>query len=228
MKTVFNIVLVLCAAALIYICYSSIMGPINFEKAKKEREQAVIARLIDIRKAQQEYRSLHHGMYTEHSDTLIDFVKNQKLPFVMKVGQLTDKQLEDGLTEKKAMAIINKAQKTGKYDEVKKWGLENFKRDTMWVAVMDTVYPKGFNPDSMKYIPHGNGAIFEMNVKNDTAKSGAPVFLFEVKAPYETYLGGLDKQEIINLKDLNEKLGRYSGLMVGSIDNPNNGAGNWE
>lgn len=51
MKTVFNIVLVLCAAALIYICYSSIMGPINFEKAKKEREQAVIARLIDIRKA---------------------------------------------------------------------------------------------------------------------------------------------------------------------------------
>ena len=228
MKTVFNIVLVLCAAALIYICYSSIMGPINFEKAKKDREQGVIALLIDIRKAQLEYRSLHHGMYTEHFDTLIDFVKNQKLPFVMKVGQLTDKQLEDGLTEKKAMAIINKAQKTGKYDEVKKWGLENFKRDTMWVAVMDTVYPKGFNPDSMKYIPHGNGAIFEMNVKNDTAKSGAPVFLFEVKAPYETYLGGLDKQEIINLKDLDSKLGKYSGLMVGSIDTPNNGAGNWE
>ena len=228
MKTVFNIVLVLCAAALIYICYSSIMGPINFEKAKKEREQAVIARLIDIRKAQQEYRSLHHGMYTEHFDTLIDFVKNQKLPFVMKVGQLTDDQLESGLTEKKAMAIINKAKKTGKYDEVKKWGLENFKRDTMWVAVLDTIYPKGFNADSMKYIPHGNGAQFEMNVKNDTAKSGAPVYLFEVKAPYETYLSGLDKQEIINLKDLDSKLGKYSGLMVGSIDTPNNGAGNWE
>ena len=45
MKTVFNIVLVLCAAALIYICYTSIMGPINFENAKKEREKAVIARL---------------------------------------------------------------------------------------------------------------------------------------------------------------------------------------
>ena len=65
----------------------------------------------------------------------------------MKVGQLTDDQLESGLTEKKAMAIINKAKKTGKYDEVKKNGLENFKRDTMWVAVMDTIYPKGFNAD---------------------------------------------------------------------------------
>jgi hypothetical protein len=52
--------------------------------------------------------------------------------------------------------------------------------------------------------------------------------LFEVKAPYETYLGGLDKQEIINLKDVQSKLGRYCGLMVGSIDTPNNGAGNWE
>ena len=228
MKTVFNIVLVLCAAALIYICYTSIMGPINFENAKKEREKAVIARLIDIRKAQQEYRSLHRGMYAPKLDTLIDFVKNQKLPFVMKMGMLTDKQLEDGLTEKKAMAIIEKAKKTGRYDEVRKWGLENFKRDTMWVAVLDTIYPKGFNPDSMKFIPHGNGAQFEMNVRNDTAKSGAPVYLFEVKAPYDTYLSGLDKQEIINLKDLDSKLGKYSGLMVGSIDTPNNGAGNWE
>lgn len=228
MKTVFNIVLVLCAAALIYICYNSIMGPINFEKAKASRENAVKARLIDIRKAQQEYRTLHRGMYTDKFDSLIDFVKNQKLPFVMKVGQLTDKQLEDGLTEKKAMAIINKAKKTGRYDEVKKNGLENFKRDTMWVAVLDTIYPKGFNADSLRFIPYGNGAQFEMNVRNDTAKSGAPVFLFEVKASYDTYLGGLDRQEIINLKDLDSKLGKFSGLMVGSIDTPNNGAGNWE
>ena len=98
----------------------------------------------------------------------------------------------------------------------------------MWVAVLDTIYPKVFNPDSMKFIPHGNGAQFEMNVRNDTAKSGAPVYLFEVKAPYDTYLSGLDKQEIINLKDLDSKLGKYSGLMVGSIESPNNGAGNWE
>lgn len=228
MKTVFNIVLVLCAVALIYICYHSITGPIKFEEAKKAREKAVIARLIDIRKAQLEYRTLHRGQYTASFDTLIDFVKNQKLPFIKKEGELTDKQLEDGLTEKKAMNIINKAKKTGRYDEVKKWGLENFKRDTMWVAVLDTIYPKGFNADSMKYVPYGNGAIFEMAIRNDTAKSGAPVYLFEVKTPYETYLNGLDKQEIINLKDVQTKLGKYSGLMVGSIDTPNNGAGNWE
>ena len=146
----------------------------------------------------------------------------------MKIGQLTDKQLEDGLTEKKAMNIINKAKKTGRYDEVRKWGLENFQRDTMWVAILDTIYPAGFNADSMRYIPFGNGAEYEMLIRNDTATSGAPVYMYEVRAPYESYLGGLNTQEIINQKDLDINLGRYPGLKIGSIETPNNGAGNWE
>ena len=40
MKTVFNIVLVLCAAALIYICYTSIMGPINLKTQKRKRKSS--------------------------------------------------------------------------------------------------------------------------------------------------------------------------------------------
>ena len=228
MKTVINIVLAACVIGLIYVCYGSIMGPINFDDAKKAREKQVIARLIDISKAQLEYRNLHNGQYTASFDTLIDFVKTAKLPFVKKEGVLSDTQLEAGMTEKKAMAIINKAKKTGNYAEVKKWGLENFKRDTMWVAVLDTIFPKGFNADSMRYVPFGNGAQFEMAMKNDTAKSGAPFCLLEVKTPYDVYLNGLDKQEIANLKDLQTKLGKYSGLMIGSLETANNNAGNWE
>ena len=144
MKTVFNVILGLCALVLIYICYASIMGPINFEKAKKHRDAAVIARLIDIRKAQLEYRTLHNQQYTESFDSLIDFVKHQKLPFIFKQGELDDKQLEDGLTEKKAINIINKAKKTGNYADVKKWGLENFKRDTLWGSRIGHYLPERF------------------------------------------------------------------------------------
>lgn len=228
MKTVLNVVLALCAVVLVYICYASIMGPINFEKEKKVRDAAVIARLIDIRKAQLEYRALHDQQYTNSFDTLIDFVKNQKLPFIFKQGELSDKQLEDGLTEKKAINIINKAKKTGKYDEVKKWGLENFKRDTLWVAVLDTIFPKGFNADSLRYVPYGNGTQFEIATRNDTAKSGAPFCLLEVKTPYEVYLNGLDEQEIANLKDLQTKMYKYCGLKIGDLETANNNAGNWE
>ena len=108
MKTVINIVLAACVIGLIYVCYGSIMGPINFDDAKKAREKQVIARLIDIRKAQLEYRNLHNGRYTASFDTLIDFVKTAKLPFVKKEGVLSDTQLEAGMTEKKAMAVLAK------------------------------------------------------------------------------------------------------------------------
>lgn len=228
MKTVFNIILGLCALALVYICYASVMGPINFDNEKKARDKQVIARLIDIRKAQLEYRSMHEGRYTASFDSLIEFVKTKKVPFVSKEGILTDEQLENGLTDKKAMIIINRAKKTGNMAEVIKNGLQNFRRDTMWVAITDTIFEKGFNPDSLRYVPFGGGAQFEMAIKADTTKSGAPLFLFEAKVPYKVYLNGLDKQEIVNLIDYQTKLGKYIGLQVGSIDMPNNNAGNWE
>jgi hypothetical protein len=204
------------------------MGPIHFAEQKQVRDNAVIARLIDIRKAQQEYRIQNKQQYTASFDTLIDFVKQGKIPFVSKEGVLSDKQLEDGLTEKKAMAIIEKARKTGKWDEVTKSGLDNFKRDTFWVAVIDTIYPKGYNADSLRYVPFGDGKQFEMNTSSQMAKSGAPIYLLEVRTPYQVYLDGLDEQEIVNIIDLQTKLNRYPGLMVGSLDTPNNNAGNWE
>ena len=204
------------------------MGPINFEKEQDIREKAIIARLIDIRKAQQEYRSMHQGAYTANFDTLIAFVKTAKLPFVMKVGSLTDDQLNNGMTEKKAMALINKAQKTGNWKEVEKEGLQNFRRDTMWVAVLDTIFKKGFNPDSLPYVPYGNGAKFQMQARKDTLESGMPLNLFQANVDYDVYLKGINEQELNNLKDLQKKLGKYCGLKVGDIEQPNNNAGNWE
>jgi hypothetical protein len=204
------------------------MGPINFDNTKKAREKEVIALLIDIRKAQVEYRNTHQGVYTASFNTLIDFVKTAKLPFVKKEGALTDAQLEAGMTEKKAMALINKAKKTGNWKEVEKEGLMNFKRDTMWVSVLDTIFPKGFNADSLRYVPFGNGKQFELASRQDTTKSGAPLNLFQAQTPYEIYIGDLDKQQLLNLKDLQTKLGKYCGLRVGDIESPNNNAGNWE
>ncbi len=228
MKTVVNVVLFVCVVALVYICYGSVMGPINFGKERTVRENAVKARLIDIRKAQQEYRLVHDGAYTASFDTLIDFVKTAKLPFILKVGTLSDTQLENGMTEQKAVALINKAKKTGNWNEVEKQGLKDFRRDTMWVAVMDTIFEKGFNPDSLRYVPYGNGAEFEMQARRDTMKSGAPLNLFQAQVAYDVYLSGLNKQELINLKDTQSKLGRYCGLRVGDIEQANNNAGNWE
>jgi hypothetical protein len=52
--------------------------------------------------------------------------------------------------------------------------------------------------------------------------------LFEAQMPYWSILKGMDHQQIVNLVAEREDTGRYPGLMVGSIENANNNAGNWE
>jgi ribosomal protein L22 len=224
MKTVFNAILAICIVALVYICYASIMGPINFQKEKDVRDAAVQTRLIDIRKAQEQYRNLHNQQYTDNFDSLIHFVKTEKIPFVFKQGELSDAQLESGMTEKKAMDIIKK----GDAKAIAEAGLQNFRRDTNWIAVVDTLFGQGYNADSLRFVPFGNGAQFEMDTITQVARSGAPFCLLEVKTPYTTYLNGLDKQEIVNLIDEQTQLGRYAGLKIGDLETANNNAGNWE
>ena len=246
MKKLVNIVLVLCVAGLGYICVGSIMGSINFGKERALREKQIIARLIDIRTAQLAFRDQNKGQYTDSFDELIEFVKHGKMPFVKKVGELTDKQLEDGLTESKAVKLIEEAHKATGKAAIKKWkeldskGLVVFNekggdveflfsRDTFWVAAIDTLFPKGFNADSLRYVPFGNGAEFEMRTGCDSSsKSGNKIYLFEAKTPYRTYLEGINKDELNNLIDLQQELGRYTGLKVGDAEVGNNNAGNWE
>ena len=228
MKALINSVLALCAIALLYLCYGSIMGPIAFDKERDLREKEVIASLINIRDAQVNYRNITMKGYCADFDTLIEFVKTAQLPIVKKEGELTDEQMENGLTERKAMEMIEKARKTGKWNDVKKAGLEGFSRDTMFVSLKDSIFGAGFNADSLCYVPFGNGVKFELETRIDSTRSGTPLYLFEARTPYEVYLSGINEQELLNLIDKQESLDRYCGLKVGDVEEPNNNAGNWE
>ncbi|MDR0973031.1 MAG: hypothetical protein LBM61_03490 [Prevotellaceae bacterium] len=230
MKTVVNVLLGLFIVGLVWICVASIMGPINFKEEKDARDEVVKERLLQIRDAQREYRR-QKATYTDNFDTLINFVKTGKMSVVAKQGELTDQQLEDGMTERKAMTIINKAKKSygDKWQSAKEVvaaGLQGFVRDTVWVNIIDTLFAKGFTPDSMRYVPLV-GAKFDMAIKNDTLDNGTPRNFFEASTPYTVYLNGLDKQEIANAIDIDQKLGKFPGMMVGSLENPID-AGNWE
>ncbi|MBR5847852.1 MAG: hypothetical protein IKY69_00120, partial [Bacteroidaceae bacterium] len=174
MKKGLNLLLAVTIIGLGYICYRSIMGPIEFAEERSFREKAIIARLIDIRTAQVEYRNITKAGYSDNLDSLIEFVKTAQMPIVLKEGELDDAQLERGLTEKKAMEIIAKAQKTNNWKEVEKEGLKNFRRDTSWIALLDTLYPQGYQIDSLAFVPFGNGTKFEVATSVDTTKAGSP------------------------------------------------------
>ena len=227
LKVVMVVLLIAMVCALSYICVMSIMTPIKFDEQKELREKEVVKHLIDIRKVEVEFKN-QKGHYTASADSLIDFIKNGRVPVVMKEGTLTDEQLNDGLTEAKAVAIVAKGNKK----EIEAAGLVGFRRDTTYVSVYKTLFEAEMPIEEVEnifVIPFSeNNQRFEINVARFTNASGIEMSLFEAKASYRSYLGDLNKQEVDNLIDTKNKLDKYPGLQVGDVNEPNNNAGNWE
>ena len=224
MKLIIKILLGISIVFLGYFCIMSIVAPIRFEEQRVKREAVVIASLMDMRKAEIEYKN-QHGRYTASIDTLIMFLKNGKMKTVKKEGTLTDEQLEKGLTEAKALAIV----KRGNAKEIAENGLQGFSRDTTYSNIIASLFEGKFDENTINNIavvPFSDGKMFEVEV-NSTEKNGMIIPMFEVRAHYNVFLEGLNKQEKINLIDLQEKLEKYPGLKVGSVTEPST-TGNWE
>ncbi|MBR1521634.1 MAG: hypothetical protein IJ635_10410 [Bacteroidaceae bacterium] len=248
-KSIVNGLLVLCTLGLLVACFFSIYNDIAFDEEKAAREQQVIARLLQIRDAEEQYK-MTYGEYCGTIDSVIDFVKNGKtVDKIIKEGELTDDQLEAGMTEREAVAkgII--------------------KRDTVWITAAEKLGIK--NPDSLKYVPVGRKAdgtiafikqstfdpsvydtvyqgIIELRKKATfNMKSNEFDMLVEFRARLDDYMDGMSEKKIKNLKaDLKKRNrnraelmldnedqteGEWYGLRIGDLEDANNKmAGNWE
>jgi hypothetical protein len=210
MKTIIQVLLTIAIIVLGYFCVESIKKPVRFQKAYQQRTEKVIERLKDIRSAQVAYKAIN-GQYTSNFDTLSTFIANDSLPMVKMEGSLTDSMIAVGLTEKMAL----------------KKGI--IKRDTSRISVMDSLFShKPWMPDSIGIVPFTNNAKFEMGVGVIKTASGVNVTVFEAKVHNNVYLNGLNRQEVININDTQRRLEKYPGLKVGSLEEANNNAGNWE
>ena len=232
MKKLINVVLGIAALAMLFICYRSIADQQDFEAEVKQREVDVKARLIEIRKAQEAYKE-QHSEYCGNWDTLIAFIKEGKLPIVVKQGVLTEEQMEKGLTESKAAAIVNR----GNAAEIAANGLQEFRRDTTWVSLIDSLYPADYNVEEIRYIPNsdakdGEKKEFDLIAVWIKTKSDAIIPVMECGAEVETYICGDSKlwtREAANRREIAEGMGNYPGLKIGEAGlNWNNNAGNWE
>ena len=207
MKVTLKILLAAAVVLLVYMCYKSVTGPIKYD----DRDNAIIARLIEIRKAQIEYKNMYKT-YAGSFDDLEKFLNTDKLPFLIKEGVLTDEQLEKGMTEAEAV----------------KKGL--IRRDTMWVLAKDTLLGKNYDVAAMRYVPAvpGEKITFKMDTATLKSGSGYEIKVFACEVPYKEYLRDMDAQLTYNLIYKAEKQGKFPGLRVGSLEEINNNAGNWE
>lgn len=208
-KTALQIVLLFVIVGLGYLVYDSIMQPIKYQEKYDKRKAAVVDRLKLIREAQVAYKN-NYDKYTGSFDTLIDFVKTGNYKILKMEGVLTDSMLNAGMTEKEALKL----------------GI--IKRDTIYVSVADSLC-KLIPADSMCYVPYtDNTAKFELGATKITSSSGLVIPVFEASVTNRVFLQGLDNQERINLDKEAEQLNRFPGIKVGSLEEANNNAGNWE
>lgn len=226
-KIIVNSALALCTIGLVAACIWSVVSDINFEEEKSEREQKVIAALMQIRDAEEMYKMTYRD-YCGDIDSLIDFVKNGKtVGKILKEGDITDEMVEQGITE----------------DDAVRQGL--IKRDTTWITVGDTLHIA--DPDRMKYVPVGKeGAIIQLR-KNSlyNAKSQEYDMLIEARACMDDYLEGMSEKKIKTIKadlkkqhknradlfddETDDDEGEWYGLRIGDLlDASNKMAGNWE
>ena len=248
-KIIVNSILVLLTIGLAWACFWSIYSDIAFDEQRAEREKLVKERLLEIKKAEELYKKTN-GEYVGTLDSLIDFVKNGKaVSKIIKEGELSDDQLESGLTEKEAA----------------RQGL--IRRDTVWTTAAEMLGIK--HPDSLKYIPVGRVADgttekrysnfdekkdfvevkvgeFELRKKAEfNMRSNEFDILLEVRARLDDYMYGFSEKRIKNLKadlkkfsknkgelmlDNQDDLeGEWYGLRIGDLkDTGNKLAGNWD
>lgn len=208
MKKIVQIVLAILIVVLVYLIWESIQKPIRFNKEKDKRYAATIQRLKDIRTAQIAYRD-EYGNFTASFDTLINFVKHDSMSLVKAEGSIPDELLEQGWTEEIAVqeGIIT--------------------RDTIKIAIKDTLFAPDFNADLLWKVPFTENDTFEMATAM-LVVSKLNVNVFEAKVHNNVLLHGMDEQLVINLNDLMENANNYPGVKVGDIVEPNNNAGNWE
>ena len=223
------LILPACIVGLTYTLVKSVMEPVEFNKHKAYRSEIAVQRLKDIRDLQVAFKNVN-ARYASTIDSLILFYNEGEMQITLQVGSKDD-SLAMANTEaiKKKYRNLKGDKLNEKLHELYLAGEPNlvFQVNSK-IAVKDTLFKSRphFVVDSLAFIPFcGDSIIMESTVKK---VSGVNVPLFEAKMPYKSLLKGLDNQLRINLDAEQEDKGHYKGLMVGSVDAPNNNAGNWE
>ncbi len=210
---------------LVIVIVKGVQKPVKFDKEKEFRTKEAVQRLKDIRDLQVAYKSVN-GKFSSTIDSLILFYNTGKMDVVLQVGSKDD---SIAVVNTERIKKANKKITQEELYELYKKGERVIATVKTQFAVKDTLFVNrtNFVVDSIKYIPYSGGQLVEMEsiVKK---VSGVDVPLFEARMPYRALLKGMDNQLRINLDDQRKTMNQYEGLMVGSINNPNNNAGNWE
>ncbi|SIS98125.1 hypothetical protein SAMN05421766_10660 [Zobellia uliginosa] len=199
MKTIIQIVLWIACIGLGYLIYQSVTGPIEFNKVKEERFGQVIAKLKDIKNAQEAYKTVNRK-YANDFNSLIKFIDTAHYT----ITQQRDSSYMEfdktyGIDMLREVRIIDTLGTVSVKDSL-------FKSDNRYKTLMEVPFAKGGEKFEMKasILTKGNykAPVFEAKVDKAVVlydqpetllkKEKAEVGVEEVNGPY-IKVGSLDE-----------------------------------
>ena len=178
-KIAIELVLLVIAIYLSYKIYETIMVPIRFQKAYKQRSEVVKKKLMLIRDLEVAYLS-KYGHYTANWDSLINFAKHDSIIVIKAYGVVPD-----------SLYLLYGPKKA----EKKALEMGIIRRDTVKIAVRDTILKEPIDLDTLKYIPYTHlKEEFQINAGYLMTQANVKMPVFEVKAHNNTFLKGLNRQ----------------------------------
>lgn len=206
MKTIIQIVLWIACIGLGYLIYNSITGPIEFKKVKIERFGKVVAKLKDIRNAQEAYKTVN-GAYAKDFNSLIKFIDT---------GSYVITQQRDS-----SFMAFDETYQIDLLNEIKIIDTLGF------VSVRDSLFKKDTRYKSLMEIPGApNGEKIEMKA-GIVEKSGYKAPVFEAKVAKNILLSDQPK-DLVSRENAQLSVEEVNGpeIKVGSLTEVST-SGNW-
>jgi hypothetical protein len=178
---------------LIWVLIGSIREPIAFKAEKEKRERAVVDKLMKVRTVQEAYRNIT-GVYAPTFDTLAQVIKDGKFMIVSIIGDPDDPTFTGEILY-----------------------------DTIYIPAFDSIRAMGINVDSLRYVPYGAGASFDIAADTITFQS-TKVPVVQVGVRREVFMGPFKDPRFARYDNNYDP---KSVIKFGNLGAPNL-AGNWE
>lgn len=193
MRILINLVLAAIIIGLIWVLISSIREPIAFKAEKERRERAVIDKLMKIRTTQEAFRNIKGG-FANSFDSLSYVLETDSFSIISVIGDPDDPDFTGEIIY-----------------------------DTTYMPAIDSIKAMGINLDSLRFVPFGNGAEFEIQADTITYQStNVPVVEVGVRRKY--FMGPYADPRFARYDNSYDP---NSYIKFGNMNAPNL-SGNWE